>query len=98
MPFSPGREISVKRIITKIAADFKRDAEEILTGCRKGHPGSEDFFVPRIGEMIAEILTAIYEAAEQKLLEDRNRRWQAGQFWQRAAAPWTHKKTQHLQN
>lgn len=29
MPFSPGREISVKRIITKIAADFKRDAEEI---------------------------------------------------------------------
>ncbi len=35
MPFSPGREISVKRIITKIAADFKRDAEEILTGCRK---------------------------------------------------------------
>ena len=35
MPFSPGREISVKRIITKIAADFKMDAEEILTGCRK---------------------------------------------------------------
>ena len=48
--------------------------------------------------MIAEILTAIYEAAEQKLLEDRNRRWQAGLFWQQAAAPWTHKKTQHLQN
>ena len=34
--------------------------------------------------MIVEILTAIYEAAEQKLLEDRNRRWQAGLFWQRA--------------
>ena len=34
-PSARGGEISVKRIITKIAADFKRDAEEILTGCRK---------------------------------------------------------------
>ena len=44
--FNPRREIPVERIITKIAADFKRDAEEFLSESRKDIRSAEEFFVP----------------------------------------------------
>ena len=56
----------MERIITKIAADFKRDAEEFLSESRKDIRSAEEFFVPRIGKMATELLTAVYEAADQE--------------------------------
>ena len=55
----------MERIITKIAADFKRDAEEFLSKSRKDIRSAEEFFVPRIGKMATELLAALYEAADQ---------------------------------
>ena len=43
----------MERIITKIAADFKRDAEGFLAGGLKDIRAAEEFFVPRIGKMAA---------------------------------------------
>ena len=61
----------MKRIITKLAADCKRDAEGFLAGGRRDIRAAEEFFVPRIGEMDTELMTALYEAADQELLEKR---------------------------
>ena len=68
----------MKRIITKLAADCKRDAEGFLAGGRRDIRAAEEFFVPRIGEMDTELMTALYEAADQELLEKRAGRRQAG--------------------
>ena len=79
----------MERIITKIAADFKREAEEFLTGGRKDIGAAEEFFVPRIGKMVTELLTALYEAADQELLEDRAGRREAGLVVERRGEPRT---------
>ena len=79
----------MERIITKIAADFKRDAEVFLSEGRRDIRAAEEFFVPRIGEMVTELLTAIYEEADRELLEDRAGRRQAGLVVERRGQPRT---------
>lgn len=79
----------MERIITKIAADFKRDAEEFLAGGLKDIRAAEEFFVPRIGKMVTELLTALYEAEDQELLEDRAGRREAGLVVERRGEPRT---------
>lgn len=79
----------MERIITKIAAEFKRNAEEFLSGGLKDIRAAEEFFVPRIGEMVTELLTALYEEADQELLEDRAGRRQAGLAVERRGEPRT---------
>ena len=79
----------MERIITKIAADFKRDAEEFLSESRKDIRSAEEFFVPRIGKMATELLAALYEAADQELLEDRVGRRQEGLVVERRGEPRT---------
>ena len=79
----------MERIITKIAADFKRDAKEFLTGSRRDIRAAEEFFVPRIGEMVTELLTAVYEEVDRELLEDRAGRRQAGLAVERRGEPRT---------
>ena len=79
----------MERIITKIAADFKRDAEEFLSGGIKNIRAAEEFFVPRIGKMATELLAALYEAADEELLEDRVGRRQEGLVVERRGEPRT---------
>ena len=79
----------MERIITKIAADFKRDAEEFLAKGRRDIRAAEEFFVPRIGEMVTELLSAVYEEADRELLEDRAGRRQAGLVVERRGEPRT---------
>ena len=79
----------MEKIITKIASDFKRDAEEFLAGGIKDIRAAEEFFVPRIGKMVTELLTALYETADQALLEDRAGRREAGLVVERCGEPRT---------
>ena len=79
----------MERIITKIAADFKRDAEEFLAKGRRDIRAAEEFFVPRIGEMVTELLSAVYEEADRELLENRAGRRQAGLVVERRGEPRT---------
>ena len=79
----------MERIITKIAADFKRDAEEFLAGGLKDIRAAEEFFVPRIGKMATELLAALYEAEDQELLEGRAGRRGAGLVVERRGEPRT---------
>ena len=76
--FNQRRVIPVEEIINKIAERFKRDAEEFLRGSRKDIAAAEEFFLPRLSQMCAELLSGLYEEADTVLAADREGRKRSG--------------------
>ena len=68
----------MEAIIDKIVAKFKREAREFFEGDRKDIKAAEAFFVPRLSEMVTELLSGLYEEADEALLADRAGRRQSG--------------------
>ena len=68
----------MEAIIDKIVAKFKREAREFFEGDRKDIEAAEAFFVPRLSAMVTELLSGLYEEADEALLADRAGRRQSG--------------------
>ena len=68
----------MEAIIDKIVAKFKREAREFFERDRKDIEAAEAFFVPRLSEMVSELLSGLYEEADEALLADRAGRRQSG--------------------
>ena len=68
----------MEAIIDKIVAKFKREAREFFERERKDIKAAEAYFVPRLGEMVTELLSGLYEEADEALLADRAGRRQSG--------------------
>ena len=68
----------MEAIIDKIVAKFKREAKEFLGKDRKDIEAAEEFFVPRLSEMVTELMSGLYEEADEALLADRAGRRESG--------------------
>ena len=70
----------MKAMIDKIMAKFKGEIENFFSQPEASIEQAEEYFVPRISQVVTELLSAYYEQVDAALLEDRAGRREAGSF------------------
>ena len=68
----------MQTIIEKILEKFKGEIEEFFTQDGTSIEQAEEYFVPRVSQVVAELISAYYEQIDHALLEDRQGRREAG--------------------
>ena len=64
----------MQTIIEKILEKFKGEIEEFFTQDGTSIEQAEEYFVPRVSQVVAELISAYYEQIDHALLEDRQGR------------------------
>ena len=68
--------IPVQTIIDKVVENFKREIEKFFSQSETSIEQAEEYFVPRVSQVVTDLLSAYYEQIDTALLEDRaGRRW-----------------------
>ena len=68
----------MQTIIEKILEKFKGEIEEFFTQDGTSIEQAEEYFVPRVSQVVTELISAYYEQIDHALLEDRQGRREAG--------------------
>ena len=68
----------MKTIINEIVRKFKKEIEEFFEKDEVQIERAEEFFVPRVSQVVTEMLAAYYEKSDEALLSDKAGRKEAG--------------------
>ena len=77
----------MKAMRDKIMAKFKGEIENFFSQPEASIEQAEEYFVPRISQVVTELLSAYYEQVDAALLEDRAGRREAGLVVERKGDP-----------
>ena len=77
----------MKAMIDKIMAKFKGESKISSPSLKQASNKAEEYFVPRISQVVTELLSAYYEQIDTALLEDRAGRKEAGLVVERKGDP-----------
>ena len=79
----------MQTIIENMLEKFKREIEKFFSQSETSIEQAEDYFVPRVSQVVTELMSAYYEQVDHALLKDRQGRQEAGLLVERKGDPKT---------
>ena len=77
----------MQTMIENILEKFKTEIEEFFSQSETSIEQAEDYFVPRVSQVVTELMSAYYEQVDHALLKDRQGRQEAGLLVERKGDP-----------
>ena len=79
--------LPVQTMIEKITEKFKWEIEKFFSESGTSIEQAEEYFVPRVSQVVTELMSAYYEQVDMAILEDRAGRKEAGLVVERKGDP-----------